>query len=443
MIADYLHKLGPQCTMSKMDMESAYKLIPVHPKFWRAQGFQWLGMFFFETQLVFGSSSAPAIYDRLHEVFLLLARIISRTYSPCFYRVLDDMVAVTWSRKENENLIYAYINLAKEINLPLAPLSDPDKAFLFSKTGTVLGIDFCTIDNTWRVPSERALHHISFIQSLIGKRFLSLFDLQTAAGMMVSIESMIPAVKPELAPMKIALRAANFAKVKNTTMFRRSFFKCLKIISDLRSWTPISPPPSPAPVYSYVLVSDAAGFSLDDAFEVGVGGIAYLQDISCPIRFQHISWPSSFINATDMNGIEFRHKTTLLEAIGSLSLFIDLHSTLKNQHFILKIDNRASVFAFQKGRSKRDPYCSVIVTAFNFLLVQLNSRVDVIHLPRISDPAAIWADHLSRKDDKGCQKFSKISRWCCTRWPTALESWMMEPSLDFNLGEKLLSSITM
>ena len=130
------------------------------------------------------------------------------------------MVAVTWSRKENENLISAYINLAKDINLPLAPLSDPDKAFLFSKSGTVLGVDFRTVDNTWRVPSERALHHISFIQSLINKRFLTLFNLQTAAGMMVCVESMIPAVKPELAPIKIALRAANLAKVKNNPMFR-------------------------------------------------------------------------------------------------------------------------------------------------------------------------------------------------------------------------------
>ena len=226
-------------------------------------------------------------------------------------------------------------------------------------------------------------------------------------------------------------------------MFRQSLYKCLKIISDLRCWTPISPPPSPAPVYSYVLVSDAAGFSLDDAFEVGVGGVAYLQSLSSPIRFQHISWPHPFIHTADMNGIEFRHKTTLLEAIGALSLVIDLHSTLRDQHFVLKIDNKASVFAFQKGRSKRDPYCSVVVSAFNFLLVQLNARVDVVHLPRVSDPAAIWADHLSRKDDKGCKKFAMVSHACCTTWPPALEAWMLNPTLDFNLGEKLLPSIDM
>ena len=441
MIADYLYQLGPGCTLSKLDMEGAFKLIPVQPRFWRAQGFQWLGKYFFESQIVFGSSSGPSIYDRLHEVFLLTARTISSTFSPCFYRVLDDLVSVTYTREENEKLIFTYIRLADYIKLPLAPFADAEKAFLLKQSGTLLGIDFRTTDNCWKVPEEKSTFHIGFVQRLINKRFLSLFDMQAIAGMLVGIENMLPVVKPEFAPIKMALRAANFGPVANDKLLRSTLFKSLRILRDLQDWTPISPPLSSAPLRCFVLVSDAAGFSVDDKFQVGVGGVAYLVDMSQIVRFQHISWPDSFIHATDVNGIEFRHKTTLLEAIGALSLFMDLHRTLANQHFILKIDNKASVFAFQKGRSKRDPYCSVIVSAFNFLLVQLNARMDVVHLPRVSDEAAVWADHLSRKDDKGLEKFQAVSRWCCTSWPRSLERWLLDPSLDFCLGEKLLHDL--
>ena len=439
LIADYLHQLGPGCTLSKIDMEGAFKLVPVQPCFWRAQGFSWLGKFFFESQIVFGSSSGPSIYDRLHEVFLLIARTVSHTFTPCFYRVLDDFVAVTWTREENERLVSAYISLAKSINLPLAPFTDAEKAFLLSQTGTILGVDFRTTDNHWRIPMEKSVHHIGFIQRLVNKQVLSLFDLQAATGMMVGIESMLPAVKAELAPAKLALRMANYGPVPNNQLFKQTFFKCMKILKDLQSWTPISPPFVSPPLQCYVLVSDAAGFSLDDQFEVGVGGVAYLGDMSRIVGFQHISWPTRFIHSLDSAGIEFRHKTTLLEAVGALSLFLSLKDLLRNQHFILKIDNKASVFAFQKGRSKRDPYCTVIVAAMNFLLVQLNARMEVYHLPRVSDRAAIWADHLSRKDDKGLEKFLTVKDWCSTTWPPALERWLLNPSLDFRLGEKLLA----
>ena len=127
----------------------------------------------------------------------------------------------------------------------------------------------------------------------------------------------------------------------------------------------------------------------------------------------------------------------MLGAIGALSLFLSLKDHLRNQHFILKIDNKASVFAFRKGSSKRDPYCSVIVSALNFLLVQLNSHMEVHHLPRVSDHAVIWADHLSRKDVKGLDRFLRIKDWCSVTWPPALERWLLNPSLNFKLGESL------
>ena len=76
-IADLLIKFGSMAHLSKLDHCAAFKLVPVNPLLVKFQGFHFMGKYFVQTQLVFGSKSSPAIYDRLHEVFLLVARIRS------------------------------------------------------------------------------------------------------------------------------------------------------------------------------------------------------------------------------------------------------------------------------------------------------------------------------------------------------------------------------
>ena len=436
-VADRLLDLGTGAVMSKLDMSNAFKLIPVHPRFWRIQGFTWLGKFFFETQVVFGSSSGPSIFDRLHEIFLLIARIISKTFSPCFFRVLDDFVCVTSTVEENKNLIDTYVNMADHIGLPLAPLDDPEKAFRLASEGVILGIAFRSTDNHWRIPKEKADHHICFLQTLVNKKSLDLEDLQSTTGILGSTKSMIPVLRSEFAILKQACKNAISAPVVNNGPIRKNIFKAIKVIEDLKNWTPITNISIFPSLHCYILVSDAAGQSKDPTLSVGVGGIAYLGNVNNSFHFQHIAWPKDFINGIDTAKIAFRHKTTLLEALGIASLVIHLAPTLKNQAFRVKVDNMATVFAFQKGRSKTDPYATTIVAALRFFLSQLNAKMEVDHLPRISDKAAIWADHLSRFDDKGEEKYKEVSHVCSTSWPPSLARWLSAPSLDPFLGEHL------
>ena len=127
--------------MSKLDHCAAFKLVPVRSSLIKFQGFQFMGKFFVETQLVFGSKSSPALYDRLHKVFLLVAQIRSKVPSCYLHRTLDDFVAVTPDKSTNERIVHAYMTLAEEIDLPLAPLDDSDKAFILKQRGVILGID--------------------------------------------------------------------------------------------------------------------------------------------------------------------------------------------------------------------------------------------------------------------------------------------------------------
>ena len=48
--------------MAKMDIESAYRMVPVHPSDRLMLGMQWKGGVFFDTRLPFGLRSAPKIF---------------------------------------------------------------------------------------------------------------------------------------------------------------------------------------------------------------------------------------------------------------------------------------------------------------------------------------------------------------------------------------------
>ena len=54
---------GTGALLAKVDIKSAFKLIPVRPDQWRLLGFQWAGQYFFQAALSFGSRSSPKIFN--------------------------------------------------------------------------------------------------------------------------------------------------------------------------------------------------------------------------------------------------------------------------------------------------------------------------------------------------------------------------------------------
>ena len=55
---------GRNCLMTKADWSDAYKHIRVRKEDRILQWFSWMGWFFVELALVFGTVSSPGIYDR-------------------------------------------------------------------------------------------------------------------------------------------------------------------------------------------------------------------------------------------------------------------------------------------------------------------------------------------------------------------------------------------
>ena len=58
-----IRQLGANCLMSKIDIESAYRCIPVRPEDWPLLGFKWNEQYYFDIVMQFGITSATAIFE--------------------------------------------------------------------------------------------------------------------------------------------------------------------------------------------------------------------------------------------------------------------------------------------------------------------------------------------------------------------------------------------
>ena len=59
-----LYNLGPNTLMAKTDIDSAFRLIPIHPDDHELLGITWMDRYYFDTCLPFGASSSCAIFER-------------------------------------------------------------------------------------------------------------------------------------------------------------------------------------------------------------------------------------------------------------------------------------------------------------------------------------------------------------------------------------------
>jgi hypothetical protein len=113
---------GKNCTMSKMDLISAYKQVPARVADLRLQGFCWLGKYFVETRQIFGAKTSVCNYDIVGETIKLLALLVSDIPPHLVLRQVDDVPVVSpensgWCEQFTEN----YMNLCAKLNIQLAP----------------------------------------------------------------------------------------------------------------------------------------------------------------------------------------------------------------------------------------------------------------------------------------------------------------------------------
>ena len=151
--AELIMKRGRGALLAKIDIESAYRNVPVHPEDRFLLGMRWKGLLYIDTCLPFGLRSAPKIFTALADA---LCWIVTQHGVRDVIHYLDDYLVVgDPGSSECEVALNVSLQLCERLGVPIAEkkLQRPTTSLSF------LGIELDTVSMELRLPQEK-LHHL-------------------------------------------------------------------------------------------------------------------------------------------------------------------------------------------------------------------------------------------------------------------------------------------
>ena len=149
-IDDYLHT-----ELAKFDVESTYRIIPVHPNDRYILGMQWQGNYFVDMALPFGLGSAPYIFSSVAD---LAEWFLKKQYDVCFllhylddFRTLGPPNSQTCQRNLDTYIQQSCFQQFQDLGIP----HHPDKLEGTSTLLTVLGIELDSLLLQARLPQDK------------------------------------------------------------------------------------------------------------------------------------------------------------------------------------------------------------------------------------------------------------------------------------------------
>ena len=455
LFGDALLKMGRRAVMSKFDIQDAYKLIKNHPSQRQLFGFKWLGKYFLDTTLVFGSKAAPEKFDSLPETLVNITCQLASFPKAWVHRQLDDVPTVAPEGSPlAKNFSDTYQSVCERCGVPLAEMCPRnEKAFKLSTHGTVLGVRFDSEDLSWSISSEKRAILLEVIKVFCMARTTTLNKVQKLHGKLSDFAQMMQ--------FMLGFRFNLLALLKK---FRGQDQVCKLIPEivkiDLQIWAKciqtagmglaipemrIGPPLS-----CLYFVSDAAGAAYRWEGErktnisvPGDRGVASVGFGSGSMDFVAIMrWPDSLMfTAKDWRGTDFGHKSATLEMLGLILPFLGCPNRLRHRHVVLQVDNLAVVKSWDRRLCRNDPETSCLIRALHILEAFLECVVHVEHCPRMSTPEAKLADHLSRESTTTADDRLLIEHLRVFRPKGALTRWLKNPKPHWNLGQQLVQEL--
>ena len=148
LVARVAQSLGKGSLLAKLDIKSAYRLIPVHPQDRALLGIEWRGAHYVDGALPFGLRSAPKIFTALADA---LQWVMLREGVSMVHHYLDDFITIGPPGSDVCNAsLDRILAVCRDLGVPLAieKLEGPSQCLVF------LGIEIDTVRCQLRLPAE-------------------------------------------------------------------------------------------------------------------------------------------------------------------------------------------------------------------------------------------------------------------------------------------------
>ena len=174
--ADRILALGQGSMLAKVDIRSAYRIIPVHPDDRHLLGMEWQGIVYIETALPFALRSAPKIFNAVADAAEWIVRAEGAQE---ILHYLDDFLLIGPPRSDScATSLTKLLSVFDRLGIPIAEdkLEGPATCLVF------LGIELDTLQMSLRLPIEKLQELRELVQTWLRRRFCSKKELQSLIG---------------------------------------------------------------------------------------------------------------------------------------------------------------------------------------------------------------------------------------------------------------------
>ncbi len=194
---------GRGAWLAKVDITSAFKVMPIHPDSWHLFGIQWAGKFYFAVRLTFGCKSSPKIFDMLSEA---VCWILSNNYAiPQLIHLLDDFLIISPPDAIPAAHILTVQKVFSEIGIPIAQ----EKTLGPTTSIEFLGINLDSVKFQVSLPKEKIDRIILIATKLVNRRCCCKRELLSLLGHLNFAMCIIPQGRPFVSHLLILASSAH------------------------------------------------------------------------------------------------------------------------------------------------------------------------------------------------------------------------------------------
>ena len=136
--------------MAKVDLKSAFRMVPVRSQDWELLGMYWQGNYYFNTCLPFGLRFAPYLFNQYAEA---LAWILHNNYNVSnLIHYLDDyFLAGPPSAPTCGNYLQRFLQVCRQLGVPIATQKVEGPTAII----TFLGLELDSLKQQIRLPTDK------------------------------------------------------------------------------------------------------------------------------------------------------------------------------------------------------------------------------------------------------------------------------------------------
>jgi hypothetical protein len=158
---ELIKRAGPGCFMSKTDIKSAFRIIPIQPSDHPLLGMKWRGFYYFDRCMPMGFSSSCKTFEIFSTSIEWIAR--HKLAIDELLHLLDDFFFVSTTYSQCQGNLDRFIHLCSQLGITIAP----DKTFGPSTTLTFAGVELDSVRAEARLPREKIVKCVDLILTFL------------------------------------------------------------------------------------------------------------------------------------------------------------------------------------------------------------------------------------------------------------------------------------